>query len=335
MVNGKIKKSELKKLGEAVSKDSVFYVPVRSSKGVSLLPFDPANEIELNYSNFKRPPKNLFFPQSEMICAYKEGEMTDAPLPDEMRVVFGLRPCDVYSVSLLDKIFLDDNFTDPYYEIRRKNTVIISYACTQPLATCYCTSVGGSHSGKDGTDILARETDNYLLFESYSEKGDKFIDTFSSFFQKPQKADSDTADKRSSSTEKKIQIVDFTKTAEKLDKSFESPRWEEITRKCLGCGVCTFLCPTCHCFGIYDDGKSSRGKRSRVYDSCMFPFFILEASGHNPRALIRERMRQRVMHKFLSTVKIFGEIFCVGCGRCISQCPVSMDIRETVMEVVK
>jgi ferredoxin len=335
MVNGIIKKTELKKLGEAVSKDSVFYVPVRSSDGISLVPFDTENEIDLNYSNFKKPAKRLFFPQNEMICTYNEDEMRDAPLNDEKRVLFGLRPCDVVSVNLLDKIFLDDKYTDPYYEIRRKNTVIISLGCKEPMNTCYCTSVGGSPSGNEGTDILARETDDSLLLESYSEKGEHFINTFSSFIKKPQKSDKDAVNKQSTNAEKKISKIDFSNTAEKLDKNFESPLWEEITRRCLGCGVCTFLCPTCHCFGIYDEKTGSVGSRSRVYDSCMFPFFTLEASGHNPRALIHERMRQRVMHKFLSTVKNFGDIFCVGCGRCIGCCPAGMDIRETVREVIK
>jgi ferredoxin len=116
---------------------------------------------------------------------------------------------------------------------------------------------------------------------------------------------------------------------EKLDGIFEEEVWETITNNCLGCGACTYLCPTCHCFDITDEtnGKGD-GIRIRTWDSCQYPLFTLHASGHNPRVNKKQRMRQRLMHKFSYTVEKNDAIFCVGCGRCVIHCPVNLDIRE-------
>jgi ferredoxin len=119
----------------------------------------------------------------------------------------------------------------------------------------------------------------------------------------------------------------------KLDGMFDHAVWEEISRKCLGCGACTYLCPTCHCFDITDEAVEVEGQRVRTWDSCMFPLFTLHASGHNPRTSGKERMRQRMMHKFSYTVDNWGATFCVGCGRCVRSCPVNLDIREVIRRV--
>ena len=122
---------------------------------------------------------------------------------------------------------------------------------------------------------------------------------------------------------------------EKLDRSFENPIWQELTEKCLGCGVCTYLCPTCHCFDIVDETHASTGQRMRTWDSCQFPQFTLQASGVNPRATVKERFRQRVMHKFSYMIESYEQIGCVGCGRCVTECPVNLDIRHVVNSISK
>ena len=132
------------------------------------------------------------------------------------------------------------------------------------------------------------------------------------------------------SSEKLQSDVNIKNLKEKLDKAFDASFWNEIHQKCLGCGICTFLCPTCYCFDITDEVKDEQGKRIRCWDSCMFPQFTLHASGHNPRPTYRERMRQRIMHKFNYCPENYKETFCVGCGRCIRNCPVNLDIRQII-----
>jgi ferredoxin len=136
------------------------------------------------------------------------------------------------------------------------------------------------------------------------------------------------------SAEKKINILKIEGTEEKLNTMIDSPLWEELSNPCLTCAACTYLCPTCYCFDIQDVAKEDRGKRVRVWDSCMFRIYTLEASGHNPRPDKSRRMRQRVMHKFNYYPFLHKEYGCVGCGRCIKYCPVNIDIRETIRKVV-
>ncbi len=335
MGQGAIRKEDLKKLVAAVRKDGKFYGPVRGSDGVSLSELGLDDELALGYLNFKLPPKIRFFPRSEAICTYEAEDMIEVPLPEENVVIFGVRPCDALSLRCLDKVFLDEKFTDPYYRRRRDNSVIISLACSDPLETCFCTSVGGSPVGTEGADILAFDVGDSLLFDVATPKGEAFMKAHADLFREVTDADLKAKDKQASDVRNKVPTVDVSGITEKLKESFDSPIWQEIAERCLGCGVCTYLCPTCHCFGLYDEKVHMKGSRIRAQDSCMFTCFTLEASGHNPRISNGERMRQRIMHKFCYTVQNFGDIFCVGCGRCIGNCPVNIDIRETVAEASK
>jgi ferredoxin len=335
MASSVVKKDDLKKFINAVRRDRIFFGPVLRKEGVSLAVVGPDDELMLNYANVKRPPKNLLFPKNEVICTYDRVSMIEAPPSGEEIVMFGLRPCDTLSFLQLDKVFLDEEFVDPYYQKRRNNSIIVTLACSEPIDSCYCTSVGGNPAGKEGTDILAFNLQDALLFEWCTEKGKAFMESYAEWFHKPTKAALNSRNEISSGALKKITSIDVSTLPDKLEEHFESSVWEETTQPCLGCGVCTYTCPTCHCFGLHDERYGERGFRIRVQDSCMFPLYSLEASGHNPRSLNWERMRHRIVHKFYSTVKNFGDIFCVGCGRCIRNCPVNIDIRETVTEIIK
>ena len=335
MLQGLLKKENIKKLISAVKKTGRFFGPVKGSEGMSLSELGPDDEPALDYSNLKLPPKRQLFPWSEVICTYGAENIAEAPVSGEKVVIFGVRPCDALSLTYLDKIFLDEKFIDPYYRSRKDNSVIISLACSEPLETCFCTSVGGSPAGREGADILAFVMKDSLLFEACSEKGRTFMDHHSAVFQKPGQADIKTRDEQASAAEKKVQMIGVSDITEKLKGNFDSPVWDKIAERCISCGVCAYLCPTCHCFGFYDEKAGLKGRRIRVQDSCMFSSFTIEASGHNPRTTGGERMRQRIMHKFRYTVENSGDIFCVGCGRCIGNCPVNIDIRESVAEVVK
>ena len=123
--------------------------------------------------------------------------------------------------------------------------------------------------------------------------------------------------------------------ADKLASSFDDPAWQSLQEKCLGCATCAYVCPTCHCFDIQDENKRGKGRRVRLWDSCQLCQFTLHTSGHNPRPSGKERLRQRVMHKFNYFKTNNGQIACVGCGRCIKECPVNMDIRQIISAYVE
>jgi sulfhydrogenase subunit beta (sulfur reductase) len=293
----------------------------------------PGETVMPAFGNTKAPLKTFMFPGCETLYSYDNGGTVEISPSGPPSVVFGVRPCDAHSLLCLDRVFLDGKFTDPYYKRRRDNATIISVACSDPRSTCFCTSVDGGPSDNKGSDVLALEIEGGLLFRSCTAKGERLMEGLSGLLCEPDEAILRAGEGRISGLEKKVPRLDLTDLGEKLDARFHSALWREISETCLGCGVCTYLCPTCHCFALHDEGFLGKGKRIRVHDSCMYPSFIAEASGHNPRKGKADRMRQRIMHKFRYAVENYGHTFCVGCGRCISDCPANVDVRETIAGV--
>jgi len=283
--------------------------------------------------NTKLPVKELFFPQSEKLFSYNvtvEGAKLEVPIDDQKKVIFGVRPCDAKSLTLLDKVFNNDKYQDPYYLTRRNNTVLVGIGCNNPASTCFCTSVNGGPFDTKGLDLLLVDTGDAYVVEVVSEKGKELA-------EKAGFTAASDADKAAAAKAKEAAVVTSQVNLDglkaKLDVNFYDPIWDKIHEKCLGCGACTYLCPTCHCFDIVDDAVDCNGSRVRNWDSCAFPVFTLHGSGHNPRTSNKERYRNRIMHKFKYFVDNNNEIACVGCGRCIKNCPVNMDIRVVLEDV--
>ena len=335
MKRGKINKADLGRLLAAVSKTATLIGPMSDRTGVKLVELEPSMEtsIILDYDNFGLPPKLWFFPHSEVIAIGDTNLLEAAPLAGTRVVLFGLRPCDVAALEYLDKIFLDEAYLDPYYKDRRANTTIIALACNEPGLACFCTSVGGGPGASAGSDAIVFDLGDVLLFEAVTDKGDAFLAQHEKLLSAPSLANDAAKEKTVSDAEAKLKPVNTDGLADNLSGLFDAPIWEAIGERCVGCGACTYLCPTCHCFGLYDEKSGTSVRRIRSQEACMFPHFTLEASGHNPRGTQGARIRQRVMHKFSYAVKNVGETFCVGCGRCVNQCPVNIDIREILEEV--
>jgi ferredoxin len=347
---GTIGKTELINFLAGLGSKYDVFAPVKRDGAICFEPLSSPEDVVFDYPNSLRTPKEFFFPQAEVLFTFQgaERQTEGRETRDEGRkpqVLFGLRPCDSKALLLLDSVFDQEDYQDPYYIEKRKNMVLVGLACRNPQSTCFCTSFGGGPFDKEGLDILVTELDdNRCYVEILTEKGKQLI----AVHRMPSGKDSSlkTANKsdvlreeffgqqvESAKKEAEAKIppkVALEGLKEKLDGMFDSPLWDMVTERCLGCAVCTYLCPTCHCFALLDEKVSSQGQRIRNWDSCMFPIFTLEASGHNPRASNRERMRQRIMHKFNYFVDNFGQTACVGCGRCLINCPVNMDIREII-----
>ena len=307
--------------------------PVASERGIVLEKYTPGSTLELDYDNFKLPLKRVFFPQCEMLARWDTSGIKETVTDDVSYVIFGARPCDTKSLLQLDKVFTDDTFSDPYFERRRKNTLIISLACITPADTCFCSSTSGGPDGTDGTDILTYALEKVLLLTSVTEKGDAFLKKNNTLFKEPTAEEVEESEKQAASAEEKLSTFHAAGVPEKLSGGIDPQFWDTIAQTCLSCGACAFLCPTCHCFDLHDEKQKEDGARIRIHDTCMFDSFVKEASGHNPRSKNGQRMKQRIMHKFSYTPENFGEIFCVGCGRCVNNCPSGIDIRETISKV--
>jgi ferredoxin len=274
----------------------------------------------------------VFFPRSETLFVFEGGEIKPGSLPDEQRVVFGLRPCDARAAVMLDNVFIDSDLPDPYYAARRDNTVLIGLACDEPPSTCFCTAVGGGPFEVEGLDLLFTDLGERYLVEPVTERGEALVAEHPLFHEAtPQDREEKAA--LAARAGGAVAGPDVDGLKRRLDGMYDDPFWDEVHQKCLGCGICSYLCPTCHCFDIADEGGSSNGRRVRNWDSCQFSLFTYHASGHNPRPSGRERMRQRIMHKFRYFVDNFDETACVGCGRCVRACPVNLDIRAVIADI--
>ena len=281
--------------------------------------------------------KDILFPRCETLFAYSLGgrdvELREVKTNLPTSVIFGVPPCEGRSYTILDSAFLSGDFTDVYYNGRRQSTLMVGIACTMPWDTCFCTSVGGDPFGTEGLDLLLKDIGDRYVIEVCTERGKALLE--GSVVRDAEESEVDQAREVAKRAHSLIGMhLDLDDVPRKLEKMFDDPLWNTVYAKCVGCGICTFLCPTCYCFDIIDEGRGSKGRRARIWDSCQYPLFTLQGSGHNPRPSGKERMRQRIMHKFNYFAKNFRQIACVGCGRCVRECPVNLDIREILKRVV-
>jgi formate hydrogenlyase subunit 6/NADH:ubiquinone oxidoreductase subunit I len=277
--------------------------------------------------------KEFYFPQREVLVNYclEDGNvtLTEPDVEIAERVILA-RPCDAAAFPVLDKVFGWD-YLDASYLKRRQRTTIIAMACDQPDEACFCVSVGGSPAGTEGADLLLSPLGDVYHVQIITDRGAALVERFADLFAASDEAqDSRCAQLQDEWREKVFGALDVQNLAEQLD--FENPIWQGITEQCIDCSVCTFLCPTCHCFDIQDEGGPDGGERVRLWDSCASRLFTKTAV-HQPRPTHSSRYRQRILHKFQYYPKNFGRVLCVGCGRCARHCPVGIDITDVLERV--
>ena len=331
----KISKEKFGQSFDALTAEYQVVAPVSEAGAVNFKAAKSFSEVKQDYLNSKLPPKSLLFPQHEKLLSYvKDGK--DITVKNELKVgktvLFGIRPCDAKAMLLLDKVFKNDQYRDPYYFDRRDNTVIVGLACNKIAPTCFCSSMGISPACSEGSDLLFIDLGDSYNVEVITEKGKDLLAGLGELAELSAEEQAIVDTVKSAQTTSKVDVSTITA---KLDKMFDNSYWDTLHEKCLGCNACSFSCPTCHCFDISEEVTKNEGSRVRTWDACMAPLFTLHGSGHNPRDKKKTRWRQRMMHKFNYFVHNNGDIACVGCGRCIKGCPVNMDIRQAIDGVNK
>jgi len=296
------------------------YAPVMSADKLEYTIISSGDDAVFSDELPYKSPKEAAFPQFEDVMKFTGGEVRETEGGKPALVVFA-KPCDVAAFSVLDAVFTGERgrFQDYYYGKRRESLVVIGMACESMKPGCFCDVRGIDMSSAAGCDgFFSKDADGSLIYEALTQKGEGVF----------------TGDSHVTATDDGSRAADAVLTidAEESD-VFEKMPWADYALGCLGCGICTYICPTCHCFALRDAEEHGDITRTRVWDSCMYPNFTLHASGHNPRGGKAERFRQRVLHKYLYIPENFGTTACTGCGRCVRSCPGGLNIRRTVEDI--
>ena len=336
-----MRKCSLEKMSQIfaeIAKNAALYLPVDQTDGSAAYKKWQGSEEWSNALNTVRSPKDFFFPQTEDLMKFKtEGktiEVEDIRTESEDFVVFGVRACDVKSFDILDRVFLTEP-RDSFYANRRNHGAIVSLACTRPVETCFCKTFGIDPATPAG-DVSAWKTETEIFFEANTEKGKALLDTLSNLTEECD--DSVVSEQKTAinAIMNKLPLKDLNTDAfggGKTGELFNSPEWDELSSTCLGCGTCTFVCPTCQCYDIKDFNTGNGVVRFRCWDSCMYSDFTKMAHGNN-RLTQKERFRQRFMHKLVYYPENNDGLFsCVGCGRCLAKCPISMNIVKVMKKI--
>jgi len=278
--------------------------------------------------------KPLVFAPRETLLQIEMGEpgqpfRAEPVLPEPPpTAVIGVRACDLAALAVQDRVFLYDRYPDPAYATRRKGLLLVAVSCTRSVSTCFCTSFGSGPEATEGYDLALTELDDGFLVRAGSPAGQELL---ASLGLRPAGAEECVEERRAleACAEGIHRRVDTRELPESLYQRLDHPRWDDVAERCLSCGNCTLVCPTCFCHDERDEpdlsGKTSL--RVREWDSC-FNRDHSQVHGINFRPRIRDRYRQWLVHKLAGWIDQFGTSGCVGCGRCLTWCPVGIDLTE-------
>ncbi|MBE5753669.1 MAG: 4Fe-4S ferredoxin [Clostridiales bacterium] len=334
----RIAKEKLNALYAKISETMGLFIPVKKAGEVNYAVWSEGKEVSLETLKTVKSPKNMFFPQTENMMKFKtEGKEIEV---EDLRVdykevkefvLFGVKACDFKAMEVLDKVFLADP-VDTYYKSRREATTVVTLACSRPEESCFCSAFGIDATAPQG-DVTVWLDENNLYWQANTEQGEKLTEKVSDLFENGGEEDVKAQQAKTKEILAKLPFatLDLSRfKPENLNELFNAPEWESMSEACLGCGTCTFVCPTCQCFDIRDFKTNDGILRYRCWDSCMYSDFTLMAHG-NSRTTQMQRFRQRFMHKLVYYPSQNDGLYsCVGCGRCVNKCPQRLNIVKVI-----
>lgn len=294
-------------------------------------PVQTSQEIAWDFSRPLLSAKEFFFPPTERLFTIQKSgqqiQLTET-LPEDRRVLFGLRPCDAQGIRMLDAMFLESGSIDPYYARRRENTVLIGLACQELGDNCFCTLLGGAPNDSADVDLMLSEVNGGYALQVVTPKGEALSEGLSLAEAAPGARQPGF----------RLHAPDMFPSLARPPREawpahFKDPYWDRLAEGCRSCRLCAYVCPTCRCFDLRDEARApGEWERLRCWDSCTGENYRRIAGGHNPRPGKGERLRNRFECKFYYYPEQYqtGSPACTGCGRCVEVCPVGVDITEVM-----
>lgn len=280
--------------------------------------------------------KYLFPPALRLFATRRTGESFEVEPnvePPPRYAFIGVRGCELAAIAVQDRVFLDGAVADPHYKARRERAFILAVNCVEPGGTCFCVSMKTGPRCGAGYDLALTELDDTFLLEVGSELGAQVL---AAAEWRPAGAFELSRARRAlaEALTRMGRGLNTHNLPDLLYENLEHPRWDEVARRCLSCANCTMVCPTCFCSDVQDtsDLTGAAAARVRVWDSCFHREFSYVFGGHL-RPNVRARYRQWLTHKLASWVDQFGVSGCVGCGRCITWCPVGIDLTQELAAI--
>ena len=330
----KLKKKDLSSFLECIRTWGELWGPVPQGDRYVLKWVDDPNRLALFAQRTTLPFKKLWTPPKFSMFGFSGKNYTEQLGLIGNRILVGLHPCDIHALLIMDE-FHAKHHPDPYYLEHRKRTAIVGFSCV-PDEKCFCNATH-TDSVEEGFDLFLTDLDDFFLIWIGSSLGDDLVRSCPNLVQEkvsPCDVKLYIDWQKERNTQFKMDI-DLTSMPDIMELSSESAVWEDDGKRCLSCGACTIVCPTCPCFNVYDQTRMDKleGERIRQWDSCQFREYSMVAGGHNFRAARSERLKLRFTHKLQAWVGEFGKPACVGCGRCIGTCPVDIDIQTVVKKL--
>jgi len=325
------------------------YVQSRREEGTDFETLERGKTVDLALRQPRAPGsiKSFLFPVKERVAVYPAADYDWRPEvnPDNPAVVAGLRACDLAAAKILDAVFIQEDYVDPFYSLRREGLSLVTVDCVEPAEQCFCNLLDGKPYATEGFDVNLTPVEGGYVAEVGSDKGKEMVLAAKDLFREA--TDEQLAERervREAATRRLAEQNDRFALGESLQKivatAIEDELWLELAAGCVECGSCSAICPTCHCFQLYDQPSThGAGPNERVksWDSCVFASYSRMAGvggmKPNPRPELRQRFANRFLHKFAWFPENMGLLGCVGCGRCTEACLGGEDLRELLKKL--
>ncbi|MFW9921257.1 MAG: 4Fe-4S dicluster domain-containing protein [Candidatus Thorarchaeota archaeon] len=340
MLTYTIRKDEMTKLVETLKDEYDVYGPIGKRTSHVFARLDDPSKLDLEYDSTIMSPKKYFTPSNQVLMRVGLKNTTIEDTIQEIlnrkpRILLGVHSCDINGINFLNRVF-GGAYNDPYYEAYREITTIVGLNCLEPCKYGFCRSVNKNFV-LEGYDLYLTDISNtHYYVHVGSPRGDRVLTFASDLFKDATEDDNELFKAALRRKHENLPVsLHIDNIHETLDMSWDDEIWDELGTKCMNCGSCALVCPTCYCFDVNDrvDLAISKVERTRKWDTCLFYDFALVAGNHNFREDPPARLKYRFYHKFRGAIHEQGEIACTGCGRCIDACPAGISIKDVLFRL--